>query len=86
MKTPDLLSRQETASLLGLKTATLEAWATDGIGPEFIKLGTGRSARVRYPRRGIQRFLTSPAKYLPARGRKPKSSGTSPAGKKGRVT
>ena len=83
MKTPDLLSRQETASILGLATATLEAWASAGIGPEFIKLGTGRSARVRYPRSGIERFLASPAKYLPSRGRKQNSRGTSPSGKKG---
>jgi hypothetical protein len=43
-----LVDTGEAAKLLGLTITTLRRWRTAGAGPRFTKLGTGRSAPVRY--------------------------------------
>lgn len=45
---PDLLTNEEAAALLGIKPNTLEIWRTKGKGPEFVKLGRTKSAPIRY--------------------------------------
>lgn len=52
-----LLTNQQTADLLGIKSNTLEIWRLHGKGPVFRKLGTGKSAPVRYADTDVQAWL-----------------------------
>lgn len=54
---PDLLTNEEAAALLGIKPNTLEIWRTKGKGPEFVKLGHTKSAPIRYLRTKIFEWL-----------------------------
>jgi hypothetical protein len=54
---PDLLTNEEAAALLGIKPNTLEIWRTKGKGPEFVKLGHTKSAPIRYLRAKIFEWL-----------------------------
>ncbi len=58
---PDLISRQEAAYMLGIKPATLAAWAVkgwyDGVLP-IIRIHRGL---VRYRRSDVERFIQSRA-------------------------
>ncbi|MDO4709996.1 MAG: helix-turn-helix domain-containing protein [Pseudomonadota bacterium] len=54
---PDLLTNEEAAALLGIKPNTLEIWRTKGKGPEFVKLGRTKSAPIRYLRSKIFEWL-----------------------------
>lgn len=44
----ELLTNEQTATLLGIKPNTLEIWRHKGKGPVFIKLGEHPSSPVRY--------------------------------------
>jgi hypothetical protein len=57
------LTRREAAEVLRLKESTLRTWATNGRGPGFMRLGEGRSARVRYPASEVARFASDPIGY-----------------------
>ena len=46
----ELLTNEQTATLLGIKPNTLEIWRCNGKGPVFIKLGTHPSSPIRYQR------------------------------------
>ncbi len=46
----DLMSSKEAATLLGIKTNTLEIWRHQGKGPPFLKLGDNPQSAVRYLR------------------------------------
>jgi len=48
-----LLTREQVASRLGLKSQTLAAWATRGGGPAYIKVGRC----VRYRSGDLERWL-----------------------------
>jgi excisionase family DNA binding protein len=49
------LSREEAAALLGLKSATLEAWACrGGYGLPYIRVG----GRAKYKRQDIDEFIS----------------------------
>lgn len=58
----DLLTPDELAGMLGVKTGTLANWRSYGRGPEYVKLGAEPPAgkqdrrRVRYPRKAAERF------------------------------
>jgi excisionase family DNA binding protein len=49
------LKRQQAAEYLNVKRSTLEAWATRGGGPAFIKLGRA----VRYRISDLEKFIES---------------------------
>jgi hypothetical protein len=51
------LSRKEAGEFTGFSAATLAKWAVTGRGPKFVKIGTGRSARVRYALAELEAFL-----------------------------
>ena len=51
--TNNFLTRQQAADYLGLKKATLEAWATHGGGPTFCKFGRA----VRYRKQDLDEFV-----------------------------
>lgn len=48
LKLEELLDRKAVAKLLGVSTATLRNWVCERKGPNFWKMGTGRSSRVYY--------------------------------------
>ena len=48
-----LLTRQEAAARLNLKKSTLEAWATRGGGPAYVKMGRA----VRYRESDLRSFV-----------------------------
>jgi hypothetical protein len=43
-------SGKALAIRLGVSVRTVEGWRHKGLGPPWLKLGSGRSARVVYPR------------------------------------
>lgn len=55
--TQDLLTPQQVADLLQVKTDTLEAWRGKRVGPAFIKLGDGKRSPVRYRKADIETYL-----------------------------
>lgn len=55
--TTDLLTPQQVADLLQVKTDTLEAWRGKRQGPAWIKLGDGKRSPVRYRRADIETYL-----------------------------
>jgi predicted DNA-binding transcriptional regulator AlpA len=58
-----LLTRAETAELLGVSRGTLSRWAAERIGPPFVKMGPTEKASVRYPEDGIEEFLAARTKH-----------------------
>ena len=57
--TDELLTNEQTASLLGLKPNCLDIWRFRGQGPRFIKLGTKKQSPVRYRRSDVEAWLES---------------------------
>ena len=55
--TQDLLTPQQVADLLQVKTDTLEAWRGKRVGPAWIKLGDGKRCPVRYLRSDVDAYL-----------------------------
>jgi predicted DNA-binding transcriptional regulator AlpA len=55
--TQDLLTPQQVADLLQVKTDTLEAWRGKRTGPAWIKLGDGKRSPVRYRKADIDAYL-----------------------------
>jgi hypothetical protein len=55
--TQDLLTPQQVADMLQVKTDTLEAWRGKRIGPAWIKLGDGKRSPVRYRKTDIETYL-----------------------------
>ena len=53
----ELLSNEQTATLLGIKPNTLEIWRHKGKGPVFIKLGDNPSSPIRYQRSRVLAWL-----------------------------
>jgi hypothetical protein len=51
------LSRKEASEYTGVSAETLAKWAVLRRGPRFSKLGTGRTARVRYAISELDAFL-----------------------------
>jgi len=55
--TQDLLTPQQVADLLQVKTDTLEAWRGKRIGPTWLKLGDSKRSPVRYRRADVDAYL-----------------------------
>ena len=53
----DLLTPQQVADLLQVKTDTLEGWRGKRVGPSWIKLGEGKRSPVRYRRADVDSYL-----------------------------
>jgi len=54
-----LLSRKETAGIIGVSVATLDRLKAQGIGVEYKKMdGKGKNGTVKYPLQAIVRYLT----------------------------
>jgi predicted DNA-binding transcriptional regulator AlpA len=55
----ELLTVREVAALLKLEKTTLDQWRHYRAGPPFIRLGTSRTARIRYRRVDVETWLNS---------------------------
>lgn len=54
-----MLSRKETAEVIGVSVATLDRLKADGVGVEYKKMvGKGANGTVKYPLQAIVRYLT----------------------------
>jgi hypothetical protein len=53
----DLLTPQQVADMLGVKTDTLEAWRGKRVGPAWVKLGDSKRSPVRYSQKVIDDYL-----------------------------
>lgn len=51
-----LLTKHDTATLLHVRTKTLENWRVRGVGPRFVRLG-GPRGRVLYREVDVQAYL-----------------------------
>lgn len=52
-----LLTTKELSVLLRIPAQTLRQWRCQGIGPDFVKLGDGPKAAVRYTRRDVEDYI-----------------------------
>ena len=59
----ELLTRPEAAEFLGLGVDTLKRFYAQGRGPRVCKMGTTRTARVRYARRDLLEWAADPNAY-----------------------
>ena len=71
-ETTPYLTRLEAAALCRLKVQTLAAWASQGRGPTFIRVGGGPRGKVLYSRAEIEAWLA---------GRVVRSTANEPAGR-----
>jgi len=55
----EVLSRKETAQLLGIDIRTLDRWRKLGRGPAYLDLTQGRGKKpcIRYRTRELEKFL-----------------------------
>ncbi len=55
----EVLSRKETAQLLGIDIRTLDRWRKIGRGPAYLDLtgGRGKKPCIRYRKSELERFL-----------------------------
>jgi hypothetical protein len=52
-----LLSEARVSEVLGVSPVTLRSWRCRGVGPAFIKMGSGTKAPVRYAESDIDKFI-----------------------------
>lgn len=45
------------ANFLGIKPSTMRSWRCRGVGPNYVKLGHGKKAAVRYDLRDLAQFI-----------------------------
>lgn len=67
MNTDILLKDAEVAMRLGVSMPTLRSWRCRGIGPNFVKMGAGKKAPVRYSASDIQQFIAECRQVPPMR-------------------
>lgn len=54
---PELIDQKAAAKTLGVTPHTMERWRYEGVGPEYIKIGSGRRGIVRYDVRVLLAFI-----------------------------
>jgi hypothetical protein len=52
-----LMTDSLAAARLGISPTTLRSWRCRGIGPQYIKLGRGKKAAVRYHPHDLDQFI-----------------------------
>jgi hypothetical protein len=54
---PDVLTPSQAAKLLCVSVRTLADWRLHNTGPNFVRLGDGPRANIRYRRVALDRYL-----------------------------
>ena len=62
-----LLNDSQAAERLCVSPATLRSWRCRGIGPNFVKMGAGAKAPVRYSESDIEAFIAQCRQVPPVR-------------------
>ena len=62
-----LLTDQQIAVRLGISAATLRSWRCRGIGPNYVKMGAGKKAPVRYACSDVAQFIAQCRQVAPVR-------------------
>lgn len=52
-----LIDEKAAADRLGVKPGTLSAWRKRGRGPRYVKMGTGKTAAIRYRRADLDAWI-----------------------------
>jgi hypothetical protein len=52
-----LLNTKALSLVMGVPEQTLRQWRCAGVGPDFIKLGTGPKATVRYTPKDVEDYI-----------------------------
>ena len=55
--TSALFTTKELSALLKIPEQTLRQWRCAGTGPDYIKLGVGSKAAVRYTRKDVEDYI-----------------------------
>ncbi len=53
------LNQRQAADAIGVSSSTMESWRKEGLGPNYIKMNTGKRGRVLYPKTAIAEWLVS---------------------------
>ena len=61
-----MLTRAQAAFRLGVSLKTMSVWASERIGPPFVKFGDHRTAIVRYPSDELDAWVDSRRKAMKA--------------------
>lgn len=56
IQTPQLLTDEDVARILGIQRKTLAQWRSDGVGPPFVRLG-GHGGRIRYDLEDLKKWI-----------------------------
>lgn len=67
MVSEELLKESQVAQRLGVSMPTLRSWRCRGIGPDFVKMGAGKKAPVRYSASDIESFIAQCRQVPPVR-------------------
>lgn len=57
MNNETLFDETQVAERLRISPATLRSWRARGIGPVYVKLGTGKKSPVRYHHRDLEQYI-----------------------------
>lgn len=57
MSDTNLLKESQVAEQLGIAAPTLRSWRCRGVGPRFVKMGSGKKSAVRYSASDIEAFI-----------------------------
>ena len=64
MNTEALLKEKQVAERLGVSTPTLRSWRCRGVGPVFVKLGSGKRSPVRYHHRDLEQYVAQGRQHV----------------------
>ena len=56
------LSQSQVAKVLGVSSSTLENWRKDSLGPNFIKVKSGKKGRILYSKIDIANWISNTVK------------------------
>lgn len=61
----EYLPTERVATILAVAKVTLRRWRSTGAGPRWIKFGSAKQSRVRYPLADLRLYMADPAAYRP---------------------
>lgn len=60
----EYLDSKDAAKYLGFSDLTLRQWRSQGRGPSYLKIGTGRGSRIRYRISDLTAWMESHAQQV----------------------